>query len=1070
MSEIKRVPFMTVVSGSTDLLKKPEKDSTTSNTKSKSLRMELNLFQPTAEKFPEFNYKKLLHIEKKKQKKISKLPNGNASGNHEEDPCGGDNNNSDVSRIAKELEEKYGSSSAYGKAFSSKSSKLDLYDRGAGYDENDSFIDNTEAYDELIPEEVETDRGGFYINSGALEFKKLANFERPGATQKNANSNNHNSNNNNSNNNNNNSNNSKPVLNTITNQTNHKDTTTTSSTNATKTDKYHHDVPRKMPSELTVFELDNVDKMNGKSTSSSPGSSRGGKESPESSPSYVFPGRTPRLRDRNARQVQLCVCSGLFAAFLIALIISISYSIYGPRRSPFDNTTSYTTDVIITPNETLPVNFFIIFPLLDEPESNWTMPEVTPEVLKEALDAGKEALGDREMIEENLIAPVLNSPSYRAQRAVSTTLFARIASKRGYVEDHATRFLARKFNHQRNFDGKRWNAGRGPNSNLDTSEKLVCGELPKYRSYDGVCNNRKHPKWGSSMISFRRALNPDYCDGISAPRCASNGKPLASAREISIEVHRPSYYNDPHFSVMLAVWGQFLDHDITATALNQGQNGEPIDCCSAAEPKHPECFPVPLGKGDPYFDDYNISCMNFVRSVPAPNNFLGPREQFNQATAYIDGSVIYGPTEEKAMSLRSMVDGKLSMFITPDNRTLLPVNKDATDGCNEADENAKGKYCFDSGDARANENLHLTSMHLLWARHHNYIVVELKKLNSDWNDEKLYQEGRRIVAAQMQHITYNEFLSVIVGKDASERFGTLSTPEGTVDTYNENVDPSVANEFAAAAFRFAHTLLPGLMMITKELNDTQESVALHNMLFNPYSLYAPRGFDNALHSAMNTSLEKSDPYFTTELTEKLFAKDAHSQVCGLDLVSLNIQRGRDHGLAGYPDWRKHCKLPAVDTWEQFKEAVDSGSYKKIREIYKTPQDVDIYTGGLAEFPVKGGIIGPLLTCLIGDQFIRIKQGDAYWYERTRGPNTFTPEQLREIFNTTLSSIICRNSDNVTVSQRFVMKKVSKTNNMEQCKDIDTFSFKPWKEIKRSSVRFDTQQSNVRTMKKEHSGN
>ena len=64
MSEIKRVPFTTVVSGSTDLLKKPEKDTTTSNTKSKSLRMELNLFQPTAEKFPEFNYKKLLHIEK----------------------------------------------------------------------------------------------------------------------------------------------------------------------------------------------------------------------------------------------------------------------------------------------------------------------------------------------------------------------------------------------------------------------------------------------------------------------------------------------------------------------------------------------------------------------------------------------------------------------------------------------------------------------------------------------------------------------------------------------------------------------------------------------------------------------------------------------------------------------------------------------------------------------------------------------------------------------------------------------------------------------------------------------
>ena len=51
-----------------------------------------------------------------------------------------------------------------------------------------------------------------------------------------------------------------------------------------------------------------------------------------------------------------------------------------------------------------------------------------------------------------------------------------------------------------------------------------------------------------------------------------------------------------------------------------------------------------------------------------------------------------------------------------------------------------------------------------------------------------------------------------------------------------------------------------------------------------------------------------------------------------------------------------------------------------------------------------------------------------------------------------------------------MKKVSITNNMEQCKELDTFSFKAWKEIKKSSVRFDTMQSNVKTIKKEHNGN
>lgn len=582
-----------------------------------------------------------------------------------------------------------------------------------------------------------------------------------------------------------------------------------------------------------------------------------------------------------------------------------------------------------------PNDLFISFPLVDEPETNWTMQEPTESDMKEAIDAGTKALGDKEILEALIIAPAVDTPTYRHQRgAVSTSPVARMASKRGFVEDHATQFLATKFNSKRSYDRRR-DVGRGPNSKLDNRKDFVCGEPASYRSYDGSCNNLKNPKWGSSFIPFRRALNPDYCDGISSPRCSNEGTELASAREISLTVHRPSYYTDPHFTVMLAVWGQFLDHDITATASSQGQDGEPIECCNVSEPKHPECFPVPLGKGDPYYDDYNVTCMNFVRSAPAPTNRLGPRDQLNQATAFIDGSVVYGATEEKVKSLRTFENGRLRMFVTIDDRTLLPANKDPKDGCNEEEENSKGRYCFASGDARSNENLHLTSMHLLLARHHNFLSSGLKDMNPHWGDERLFQEARRILGAQMQHITYNEFLSVIIGRTASEDFGILSTPNGKNDTYDESVNPSVANEFAAAAFRFAHTLLPGLMKVTKELNDTEESIALHNMLFNPYSLYRPHGLDSAIRSAINNSLEKSDPYFTTELTEKLFAKDASAVICGLDLVSLNIQRGRDHGLPAYPEWRKHCRLPRVETWAQFAKAVDPQSYKTIREIYKS---------------------------------------------------------------------------------------------------------------------------------------
>lgn len=454
-----------------------------------------------------------------------------------------------------------------------------------------------------------------------------------------------------------------------------------------------------------------------------------------------------------------------------------------------------------------------MFSFLDEPEAPWGGPDVTDADEAAAVKEAQRALADKEILEELMQPPPSISPTFKHQKAVSTTLEARLMSRRGFMEDHATKFLVQKHGQiKAGSSQKRWSIGQGPPVNFGHPEPSgTCDFNAKFRTANGTCNNKRHPfTWGVAFIPFRRVLQPDYGDGISSPRSSVDKKPLPSARQVSLSVHRPSYETDPQFTVMLAVWGQFLDHDITATALNQGLNGVPIECCNVDPglPLHPECFPVPIGAEDPFNQLFNVTCMNFVRSVPMPNGRLGRREQMNQATAFIDGSVVYGNTDQQQRALRTLKGGKLRMLLRDDGKTLLPVSIDPNDGCNQDEEAAKGRYCFDSGDKRANENLHLTSMHLLWARQHNYIVEELAKLNPHWDDERLFQEGRKILGAQIQHITYNEFLSVVLGKEASKKFGILSNPDDRRDMYRPDVDPSVANNFAAAAFRFAHTLLP----------------------------------------------------------------------------------------------------------------------------------------------------------------------------------------------------------------------------------------------------------------------
>ena len=67
---------------------------------------------------------------------------------------------------------------------------------------------------------------------------------------------------------------------------------------------------------------------------------------------------------------------------------------------------------------------------------------------------------------------------------------------------------------------------------------------------------------------------------------------------------------------------------------------------------------------------------------------------------------------------------------------------------------------------RINEHPGLTVMHTLLVREHNRIATALAKLNPQWSGDTVFEETRRIVAAEIQHITYNEFLPRVLGRQS----------------------------------------------------------------------------------------------------------------------------------------------------------------------------------------------------------------------------------------------------------------------------------------------------------------
>ncbi|XP_017487596.1 PREDICTED: chorion peroxidase-like [Rhagoletis zephyria] len=475
---------------------------------------------------------------------------------------------------------------------------------------------------------------------------------------------------------------------------------------------------------------------------------------------------------------------------------------------------------------------------------------------------------------------------------------------------------------------------------------------------------------------------------------------------------------------MLAQFGQFMDHDITRTGTTKTHNDEQISCCSEqvlrnARLLHPACFPIVVPPEDAFLRAESQQCINFVRSAPAinPKCRFGPREQLNQLSSYIDGTNIYGANDAEARELRAFSGGRLKVS-TVNSEEFLPMKPANDTNCQLPKGGGGGlpqMRCFAGGDNRVNEVVDLAVLHNAWMREHNRIAGELSQLNTHWSDATLYEETKRIVVAQLQHILYDQFLPLILGPRAFAHFSLGLSGGGFSNRYNPIIDVTVLNEFSTAAYRL-HSLVQGMLHLNSADNQVLARVPLHEQFNNPRILYHQGGYEMRIAGLTGQPIQRFDNFFSREITNHLF--QIPGKRFGLDLVALNIQRGRDHGLPGYVKYREICGLSRVNSFDDLKRIFSNGQVADVMaQLYRHVEDIDLFIAGSSEKVLPGAVVGPTFACIIGEQFRRFKEGDRFWYEN--GPNevgSFTAAQLAELKKATLSRVLCDNS-RIEIMQR-----------------------------------------------------
>jgi peroxidase len=225
-------------------------------------------------------------------------------------------------------------------------------------------------------------------------------------------------------------------------------------------------------------------------------------------------------------------------------------------------------------------------------------------------------------------------------------------------------------------------------------------------------------------------------------------------------------------------------------------------------------------------------------------------------------------------------------------------------------------------------------------------------LRPNYTDEQIYQNARRILIGEYQHILYEEWLPVLLGPALA---GSILPPGTNSTTYNPHLNPSILNEVSTAAHRYGHTFLNGFFNLNDPFDGHLLDFYLLRFVFNNSTRYAANpdfGMRTILKGLTLQGSQSFDHFFTVDVTLFYLARPDHGYQPEEDLMVRNIQRARNHAIHGWAHYRRLCSNATV-SWANRPADIAQEAWTTLKRLYQKVEDIELFMGGIAERPIEG---------------------------------------------------------------------------------------------------------------------